>query len=168
MKFIRILCVGLALASTPVLAQVDNPDADARMTQRQMVDRLSRQITVVGPSTDASAQQAAVALPIQFEFNSNRLTAASRALLDLVAAALNDPQLIANTFFVEGHTDAVGSPESNLSLSQRRANAVREYLIGRNVAGARLTSIGYGESRLIAGVAPNDARNRRVRIVREL
>jgi len=172
MKMIRSLFAGIVLmASVPqgqALAQVDDPEADARMSPRQMVERLDRQINVTPGGAPSSAQQAAIALPIQFEFNSERLTPQGRALLDLVAAALNDPQIIGNTFFVEGHTDAVGAPETNLSLSQRRARAVRDYLVGRAVAAGRLTPVGYGETRLIPGVGLNDGRNRRVRIVREL
>ena len=51
---------------------------------------------------------------------------------------------------IEGHTDSIGSSSSNQSLSQRRANAVRYYLINNGVAGDRLTAIGYGEEQPVA------------------
>jgi outer membrane protein OmpA-like peptidoglycan-associated protein len=171
----------LAFSLTPTFAwsQVDNPEADARLDAKQMVDRLSqpsrndRSIIIgaagaSGTGTATTAQEAAVALPIQFDFGSARLTAQSRSLLDVVALALNDPRLLGNTFFVEGHTDAVGGAEPNKALSDRRAKAVRDYLASRGVSPDRMTPVGYGLARLIPGLPPTDARHRRVRIVREL
>ena len=51
---------------------------------------------------------------------------------------------------IEGHTDNVGTDESNLILSQKRANAVKNYLIKRGVDGAKLDAFGYGASKPIA------------------
>lgn len=59
---------------------------------------------------------------------------------------------------IEGHTDSVGTAAYNLSLSQRRAEAVRQVLIDQfNVDASRLTSVGYGEERPIATIAPQKA-----------
>jgi outer membrane protein OmpA-like peptidoglycan-associated protein len=66
---------------------------------------------------------------------------------------------------IEGHTDKVGSPEYNLALSQRRAEAVREALISRcGVPADRLTARGYGSTQPIADNRTREgrARNRRV------
>jgi outer membrane protein OmpA-like peptidoglycan-associated protein len=84
----------------------------------------------------------------------------------VVAAALNDPALIGHAFLVEGHTDSVGSDQANLELSIRRAEAARQFLVTQGVDGARLTTAGYGELRLIPGVPGTDARQRRVELVR--
>lgn len=70
---------------------------------------------------------------------------------------------------VAGHTCNIGTDAYNLDLSQRRANAVREYLIGKGVSAERLTAKGYGESR---PAYSNDtiegrAQNRRVELVRQ-
>ena len=48
-------------------------------------------------------------------------------------------------FTIEGHTDSVGSKSSNQLLSERRANAVRDYLIANGIAAERLTAAGFGE-----------------------
>jgi OmpA-OmpF porin, OOP family len=53
---------------------------------------------------------------------------------------------------IEGHTDSIGSESYNQRLSERRALAVKHYLVSRGVAGDRLDTVGYGESR---PVAPN-------------
>lgn len=68
---------------------------------------------------------------------------------------------------VAGHTDSSNSDAYNMTLSQRRADAVREYLVGKGIAADRLTAKGYGES---SPVADNDstegrAKNRRVELV---
>jgi len=68
---------------------------------------------------------------------------------------------------VAGHTDRKGSAAHNRDLSQRRANAVRAYLIDRGVAAGRLTAKGYGGSSPVAGNATvaDRAKNRRVELV---
>ncbi len=69
-------------------------------------------------------------------------------------------------FTVEGHTDSVGSNESNQKLSEARANSVRDFLINEGIAGNRLTAIGYGEEKPIASNATSAGKkqNRRVEI----
>jgi len=68
---------------------------------------------------------------------------------------------------VEGHTDSQGTPSFNLDLSQKRADAVRTYLVSRGIAGDRITAQGFGLARPIAdnGSAEGRANNRRVEIV---
>ena len=105
-------------------------------------------------------------LRIEFGFDSAVLTARAMQDLDGVAAALNDPQLLVARLTLEGHTDATGSEEYNLRLSQRRAESVVAYLVARGVAGDRLRPAGFGEYRLLPGYAPTDDRQRRVEIVR--
>jgi len=67
---------------------------------------------------------------------------------------------------LEGHTDSIGAEAYNQGLSERRAKAVMQYLIKGGVDSARLSTVGYGESRPIA---PNNtkegrAKNRRVEL----
>lgn len=65
---------------------------------------------------------------------------------------------------IEGHTDAEGLPERNQSLSQRRAQAVVNYLAGVGIAADRLSAVGYGAERPVApnDTAANRAKNRRI------
>lgn len=74
--------------------------------------------------------------------------------------------LLANTDYVatiEGHADEQGTREYNLALGARRANAAREYLISRGVAGNRLTTVSYGKERPIEICSTEDcySKNRR-------
>lgn len=71
------------------------------------------------------------------------------------------------TVVIEGHTDSVGSEESNLALSQRRADAVKSWLVNQGVAAERLVATGKGESSPVAGNASASSRqqNRRVEVI---
>jgi len=76
-----------------------------------------------------------------------RIRSRSYELLNEVAQAMvGFPTL---NVMVEGHTDSVGRSTTNLRLSQRRADAVRDYLIGQGVAPDRLTAVGFGEEKPI-------------------
>ena len=69
-------------------------------------------------------------------------------------------------FTVEGHTDSVGSEKLNQSLSEKRANSVRDFLVKEGIGADRLTAIGYGEAKPIASNRNRAGRtqNRRVEI----
>jgi outer membrane protein OmpA-like peptidoglycan-associated protein len=104
---------------------------------------------------------------VMFQTGGAELSASARQRLDTVAnalAAYPDRDIV-----VEGHTDAQGNDEANRELSQRRADAVRTYLVGRGVPEARLRSVGRGESEPVAtnDTAEGRASNRRVQIVVE-
>lgn len=68
---------------------------------------------------------------------------------------------------IEGHTDSVGDDNSNMGLSQRRADAVRDYLIGQGVAASRLSASGKGENSPVSGNDTDTGRqqNRRVEVI---
>ena len=113
-------------------------------------------------AAEAALRDAVADDAVEFELATATLTRESERVLDRVAAALaRSPSVRAE---VQGHTDSEDSPEHNLDLSQRRAEAVRAYLTRAGVDGDRLTARGFGEAQ---PVAPNDtaegrARNRRV------
>jgi outer membrane protein OmpA-like peptidoglycan-associated protein len=68
---------------------------------------------------------------------------------------------------IAGHTDATGSPTHNLELSQRRAGSVLEALVGSGLTRARLTAVGYGESKPAATNKTPEGRaiNRRIEFI---
>ena len=99
---------------------------------------------------------------VNFETNSDRLIGATTGILDEAAATLRkNPTLKVE---VAGHTDSQGAADYNQNLSERRAIAVRDYLIRAGADGANLSIRGYGESSPIAdnGTAAGRAQNRRV------
>ena len=66
---------------------------------------------------------------------------------------------------IEGHTDNVGSEDSNQGLSQRRAESVKAYLVQQGIAGSRLTAVGMGESQPLAGNDSQSGRQQNRRVV---
>jgi OOP family OmpA-OmpF porin len=114
---------------------------------------------VAGPSVN---------LTVNFPTGSAELTPAARASLDALGKALASSDLANFRFRIEGHTDNVGSREENLSLSQRRAEAVVSYLTSQyNVQPARLEAVGMGQEQPLVETPPQtpEARNRRVQVV---
>lgn len=101
---------------------------------------------------------------INFETGSDVLSESSYGVLDRVVLLMN---FNANyNLVIEGHTDSQGDDELNMKLSEKRANAVKNYLVSKGIDPARLTAIGYGETRPIADNATEEGRaqNRRVEL----
>ena len=101
---------------------------------------------------------------VSFDFNSASLKSTFYSPLNKIADIMvRYPQ---TQIVIAGHTDSVGSEQYNLDLSLRRANAVADYLIGRGVAKARMSTEGRGEMQPIASndSAAGRAQNRRVEI----
>ena len=98
---------------------------------------------------------------VLFEVDQSTLTPAAQTVLQGQA-----DWLLTNTDFVatiEGHADEQGTREYNLALGARRANAAREFLISRGVAGNRLQTVSYGKERPIEICSTEDcySKNRR-------
>ena len=101
---------------------------------------------------------------VKFEFNSDVLTVEAREILNQVADTL---RAYPNVYVeVEGHTDWIGTDAYNQGLSERRARSVKAYLIGHGIHPARMTAVGYGESRPIDTNETDQGRenNRRVEL----
>ncbi len=81
---------------------------------------------------------------IQFETASDNIKPESYAELDTIAEILMEYPALQT--LIEGHTDDVGDEESNMDLSQRRANSVKSYLASKGVSDSRMTAKGYGET----------------------
>lgn len=124
---------------------------------------LQRGVTVEGGDSD---QPLSVNLYVNFDFDSADLTSDARITLDQLGTALRDPKLGAFSFVIAGHTDAKGGADFNQQLSERRAGAVRSYLIAQfGIAAERLTAKGYGKSQLLDPDHPEDGVNRRVQVI---
>ncbi|MBN2191772.1 MAG: OmpA family protein [Polyangiaceae bacterium] len=102
---------------------------------------------------------------VLFASGKSELLPIAQSKLDDVAKAVKDQGY--KKIIVEGHTDNIGTESNNIALSQRRAEAVRSYLITRGIESAKTTAIGIGESRPVAdnSTAEGRANNRRVELV---
>lgn len=97
---------------------------------------------------------------IFFDFDSSILKSGAYSEIARVSNVLN--QYPKTTIRVEGHTDSTGSESYNMTLSEKRAEAVKNALVQRGVDPLRIQAIGFGESQ---PVSSSDAINRRVNIV---
>jgi len=112
-----------------------------------------------------TAERIAIQERILFEFDRAILRPESFPVLDEVAGAIRKE--VTGVVEVQGHADAKGSAQYNLGLSQRRAEAVRAYLVGKGIPSERLVARGYGDTQPIASNATAVGReqNRRVEFV---
>jgi outer membrane protein OmpA-like peptidoglycan-associated protein len=157
---------GLTLALALVLL---GGNASAQLVHQASKEDLIEKLTPPAPNTTRSLRNLVpkpvnVDLSIQFDFDSARLQASSKPLLNNLALAMNSDRLIQLRFKVEGHTDAKGKSEYNQELSARRAAAVQAYLIGQSISEDRLLAEGKGASDLLMPDKPLASENRRVRI----
>ena len=105
-------------------------------------------------------------LEINFDYNSDRISARSLPAVQALGRALSNPDLKGSTFIVAGHTDAVGSDAYNQDLSERRADSIKRYLVDKSgVPASDLVTVGYGKTKLKDPANPTAEVNRRVQVV---
>ena len=93
----------------------------------------------------ASEKLAQVGNTVYFGFDSSELASEAQAILDRQAAFLNvNPTMVV---IIEGHADERGTREYNLALGDRRAVAVRDYLLAKGLNAARVRTVSYGKER---------------------
>ncbi len=103
---------------------------------------------------------------VKFASGSARLTPQSKIILDKVVRTLQEyPEIQVE---IRGYTDNTGSLAGNMRLSQKRAEAVRAYLIEKGIDGSRIKAKGYGPQNPIADnkTAEGRAKNRRIEFFR--
>jgi outer membrane protein OmpA-like peptidoglycan-associated protein len=108
-----------------------------------------------------------MALYIQFDTGKSNIKPESMAIIEQIAALLKaHPDL---KLSIEGHTDNIGTPQSNKTLSTQRARSVMNAVVQKGIANGRLTALGWGQENPIADNRSEDgrAKNRRVEIVKK-
>ena len=159
--------------SVTLTGEVDSEDArtSAENTVAALagVTSVNNQITVAEPEAAEEPAEAPATVnealdldPITFDVNSANITAEGQAVLDQAAEFFTaNPDVEVE---VAGHTDSDGDDSSNQTLSQARAESVRDYLVGKGIDAGRMTPVGYGESEPIAdnATAEGKAENRRI------
>ena len=119
------------------------------------------------PAPEPETRTITVRLNVEFEFNKAVVLAIYGDQLEAIAAAMKAHEDI--DLVLEGHTDSRGSDEYNMSLSDRRASAVKEKLVADyGIPAGRISAVGYGESRPVASNETDDGRARNRRVVGEL
>jgi outer membrane protein OmpA-like peptidoglycan-associated protein len=107
-----------------------------------------------------------VDLETNFDYNSAQISAKSLPSVQALGRALSNADLKGSTFVVAGHTDAAGGEAYNQELSERRADAIKRYLVDKyGIGSADLVTVGYGKSKLKDPNQPLAEVNRRVQVV---
>ena len=166
----------LALAMSVALIAGSTAKADPAYTANALLDaflkdkaaaqqkvKKTRAVCFAGDDDPDCAPQRPSAhdLLLSFDFDSDRLTGPAKENLSQVATVLKDPRLRGSKFEIDGYTDATGEDRYNLTLSQRRAQSVVNYLIWNGVSRGSLAAKGFGKSNPRAA-DPFSAENRRV------
>ncbi|WP_280150893.1 OmpA family protein [Piscinibacter sp. XHJ-5] len=133
-----------------------------KMRSIRLLDDTPSAQTAQQPQDASRIRSSALALPVQFAFDSAEIQPSARPQLDALAEGIRMLPTI-QSIVIEGHTDAVGSEAYNEQLSQRRAQAVKRYLVASHgIDAARLRAVGLGEFAPLQGRDPNASENRRV------
>lgn len=116
--------------------------------------------------TTIAKEKPSIDLEINFEYNSDKISSAAMPQVTALGQALTSKDLKDSTFVLAGHTDGKGGETFNQSLSERRADAVKRYLMAKyHLDTAHLVTVGYGKTQLKEPANPTAADNRRVQVV---
>ena len=115
---------------------------------------------------EAVSDRPSVDLEVYFEYDSSAITAEAKPTLASLGQALQAKELKGRSFLLAGHTDATGARNYNQVLSERRAAAVKHYLIQNfGVSDQELVATGFGQDQLKFPNDPTAAQNRRVQVI---
>jgi outer membrane protein OmpA-like peptidoglycan-associated protein len=143
----------------------DQQRAQAEQEKAQMRQRLEQQLNMILETHQTARGLIVNISDVLFDFNQYTLKPGAREKLAKASGILLAyPGL---RLQLEGHTDSIGSDDYNIVLSQRRADAVRDYLVGQGVTEANVSAIGLGKASPVASNDTNAGRqqNRRVEMV---
>jgi outer membrane protein OmpA-like peptidoglycan-associated protein len=161
-----------ALTPVPITRSMGAPEQPAVSdSDRAFIESLrhrTRSLTVDEDDhvAELAKDSAKIDLDIYFDFNSAAITPKAEPQISQLGEALRTAQLEKSVIVLSGHTDAKGSDDYNQQLSERRAEAVKKYLVEKlNLSADNLTTGGYGRRVLKNKANPFAAENRRVQIV---
>ena len=141
-RFFAICAVAFLFTACETASNVAGDSASGSSSSSATSAGSSSSSTTATQMSDAE-KLAQVGNTVYFGFDSSELAVEAQAILDRQAAFLNvNPTMVV---IVEGHADERGTREYNMALGERRANAVRDFLISEGVNGNLLEVISYGE-----------------------
>lgn len=162
-------------AKQQAMAQQQQAQADAERARlaaqqaeadrQQMRQKLLAQLNMILQTRDSARGLIMNMSDVLFDFDKATLKPDAREkLAKLSGILLAYPGL---KLAVEGHTDSIGGDEYNLTLSEKRADSVRDYLSSQSIQGDRMTAQGFGKANPVASndTADGRAKNRRVELV---
>lgn len=145
------------------------PDLDIAALRQQVADRVKSRADGVAAKRPPVAPQLLklpqLVVEIRFDEDAAVVRPESYRTLGRIADVLTDPKLLTSKFLIVVHTVSAGRRENNLTLSQRRADVIREVLVNTfKISSKRLQAIGLGEEQLLDAARPTAAVNQRIQI----
>jgi outer membrane protein OmpA-like peptidoglycan-associated protein len=117
-------------------------------------------------AAEIARNKPAIDLEVYFDYNSSAITKQAEPEVRKLGRALTNPDLRGSVFLVAGHTDGKGTEDYNQGLSERRAQAVKRFLMDKfDISDDSLVATGYGKSKLKNSDDPYASENRRVQVV---
>ena len=132
-----------------------------------VLKELMKQDVTASSMFEALNRDGHIALYINFDFGKSTIRDESKPIIDQIVQMLKDNQDL--KLSVEGHTDNVGTPASNKTLSEARAKSVVLAIVGQGISADRLSPAGYGQDKPVAdnNTEEGRAKNRRVELVKK-
>jgi outer membrane protein OmpA-like peptidoglycan-associated protein len=146
------------------------PDVDVAALKQQAVDRVKAKADAAQVKRPLIAPQLVKLTQLRFDVlfdpDSSLIRPGSYGMIGSLADALTDPKLQPYRFLIVDHTESGGRRDFNLTLSQRRADSIRDVLVNTfKISGKRLVALGLGEEQLQDGNKPTAPVNARVQII---
>ncbi len=158
----------LVACSSTDTKEADDAAAAAAAAEAAAADaarEAERRAEAAAAASQRELEQAAMAAGtvFYFDFDSSTLKPSAQAALDAHIALLRSND---RSVRLEGHTDERGTRDYNMALGERRANAVRDYMVVNGVASYRIETVSYGEEQPVAygSGESNWSKNRRVEL----
>jgi OOP family OmpA-OmpF porin len=132
-----------------------------------VLKELMKQDVTASSMFEALNRDGHIALYINFDFGKSTIRDESKPIIDQIVQMLKDNQDL--KLSVEGHTDNVGTPASNKTLSEARAKSVVLAIVGQGISADRLSPAGFGQDKPVADNSSEEgrAKNRRVELVKK-
>ena len=145
------------------------PDLDIVALRQQAADRVKSRADAAPTKRPPVAPQLLklpqLVVEIRFDEDAAVIRPESYRTLGRIADVLTDPKLLTSKFLIVVHTVSAGRRENNLTLSQRRADVIRDVLVNTfKISSKRLQAIGLGEEQLLDAARPTAAANQRIQI----
>lgn len=163
--FTAIFLVACSGADTKKEDEAAAEAAAAQAAAAEAAREADRQAAAAAAEAQRKMEQAAMAAGtiFYFDFDSSTLKPSAQAALDAHIALLKTND---RSVRLEGHTDERGTRDYNMALGERRANAVRDYMVVNGVASYRIETVSYGEEQPVSygSGESNWSQNRRVEL----
>jgi outer membrane protein OmpA-like peptidoglycan-associated protein len=146
------------------------PDVDVAALKQQAADRVKAKADAAQVKRPLIAPQLVKLTQLRFDVlfdpDSSLIRPGSYGMIGSLADALTDPKLQPYRFLIVDHTESGGRRDFNLTLSQRRADSIRDVLVTAfKISGKRLVALGLGEEQLQDANKPTAPVNARVQII---